>query len=57
MLSGDDEDLLDFGAADYNQAHFMDKIEQHINMEKKLLEAWTEKDEKAAAAAREGGPK
>ena len=51
VLSGDDEDLLDFGAADFNQANFMDKIEAHLNMEKKLLEAWQEKDEAAAAAA------
>lgn len=58
MLSGDDEDLLDFGAADFNQANFMDKIEAHLNMEKKILEAWHDKDEAAAAAAAaKGSPK
>ena len=55
MQSNDDEDLLDFGAADFNQANFMDKIEAHLNMEKKILEAWHDKDETAKAA--EGGPK
>ena len=46
----DDEDMLDGAAADQNTAGFLDKIDAHLQMEKKILEAWHEKD-------KEGGPK
>ena len=45
----DNEDLLDFGAADHNQANFLNKIDAHLQMEKKILEAWHDNDEAAKA--------
>ena len=45
---GENEDLLDFGAAEHNQAGFLEKIDAHLQMEKKILEAWHEKDDAMA---------
>ena len=55
MLSGED-DLLDTAAADKNAGSFLDKIDNHLKMEKRILEAWHEKDDAVNAAAK-GGPK
>ncbi len=50
VLSQDDEDLLDAGAAKQDVRNYMEKIDTHLQVEKRLLEAWTEND------IREGGP-
>lgn len=47
--AGDDEDLLDLGAVDTGVKSYMDKIETHLQVEKRLLEAWHEKDVKTRA--------
>ena len=36
----DDADLLDAGAADQGVKGFMEKIDTHLKVEKRLLEAW-----------------
>ena len=51
VLSQDDEDLLDAGAAKQDVRNYMDKIDTHLQVEKRLLEAWNEND-----AVQEGGP-
>lgn len=50
VLSQDDEDLLDAGAAENDVKNYIEKIDTHLQVEKKLLEAWQEND------GREGGP-
>ena len=40
VSNGDDEVLLDFGAADHNNADFLAKIDNHLQVEKRILEAW-----------------
>lgn len=44
LLSQDDEDFLDAGAVKHDAQDFMDKIVTHLHVEKKILEAWQEKD-------------
>lgn len=51
VLSQDDEDLLDAGAAGQDVQDYIEKIDTHLQVEKKLLEAWHDNDEI------EGGPK
>lgn len=46
ISSLDDEDFLDAGAAEESNVAFLDKISAHLSVEKKLLEAWQEKDDK-----------
>ena len=52
VLSQDDEDLLDAGAAKQDVRNYMEKIDTHLQVEKRLLEAWNEND-----AVHEGGPR
>ena len=52
VLSQDDEDLLDAGAAKQDVRNYMEKIDTHLQVEKRLLEAWNEND-----AVQEGGPR
>ena len=40
LASQDDEDLLDVDAANHDVQHFMEKIDTHLRVEKRLLEAW-----------------
>ncbi len=40
MLSADDEDMLDAGAADEGVKNFIEKIDTHLRVEKRILEAW-----------------
>ena len=40
VLSQDDEDLLDYGAAERDVKDYIEKIDTHLQVEKKLLEAW-----------------
>ena len=51
VLSQDDEDMLDAGAAKQDVQDYIEKIDTHLQVEKKLLEAWQENDEL------EGGPR
>lgn len=44
VLSQDDADLLDMGAAHQDVKSYMEKIDTHLQVEKRLLEAWQEKD-------------
>jgi len=44
VLSQDDEDLLDAGAAKQDVKNYMEKIDTHLQVEKRLLEAWNEND-------------
>ena len=44
VLSGDDEDLLDAGAAKQDVKDYLTKIDTHLQVEKKLLEAWNDND-------------
>lgn len=55
MLSGDDEDLLDAGAAKQDVQTYIEKIDTHLQVEKRLLEAWHDNDEEERNAI-EGGP-
>ena len=43
-----EQDMLDFEAADHDTRNHMDKIEAHLRMERKILEAWNAKDDLAA---------
>ena len=45
VMSQDDEDLLDANAAKQDVADYIDKIDTHLQVEKRLLEAWHENDE------------
>ena len=40
MLSQDDEDILDANAAKQDVADYIEKIDTHLQVEKRLLEAW-----------------
>ena len=46
VLVHDDEDLLDAGAAKQDVKNYIDKIETHLQVEKKILEAWQDNDTK-----------
>lgn len=48
VASQDDEDMLDAAVADQGVKHFIEKIETHLQVERRLLEAWQEKDAQAA---------
>lgn len=53
MLSQDDEDMLDAGAAKKHVSNFIDKIDTHLKVEKRLLEAWQQKDASVGEGAGE----
>ena len=46
VLSQDDEDMLDQGAGQREVGNYIDKINTHLEVEKRLLEAWNENDAK-----------
>lgn len=51
MSQDDDADILDGVAADQDVNDYMVKIDTHLKVEKRLLEAWQEKDQNDDAAA------
>ena len=40
VISQDDDDLLDAGAVQGGVKDYMEKIDTHLKVEKRLLEAW-----------------
>ena len=45
LSQDDDADILDAGAANQDVKDYMEKIDTHLKVEKRLLEAWQEKDD------------
>jgi len=43
-MNHDEELILDYGAAKGDVASFIEKIDTHLQVERKLLEAWQHKD-------------